>query len=213
MVIFNAGFPGQNTRDALKRFPDAVASHAPDCVVLLFGTNDLLNSWNYTGEEEYRRNLKTLAEQCLALSASLILCQIPLACQTYMESRHKPGFFQEISALERCRKANAVIAGLAQELLVPLVPVADLLGIPGEDSASLIRNPANSGDADGVHPTAHGYAKIAAAVAAAVRRLPRRPHRIVCFGDSITFGLHMRGGGTAAADAECYPGQLARLLR
>ncbi len=212
MVVINAGFPGENTRDLLKRFSGMQLSRTPDCVVLLLGTNDMLNSYNETGEKEFSVHLEELAKRCTALPALLILCEIPQAYQPYMERRHKPGFFETCSAAMRVQKANRVIGNLARHLGVPLIPTAELLGAPGEDPASLIRNIANSDAEDGVHPTAQGYGKLAAAVAEVIEKLPRKPQTVLCLGDSITFGVHMRGAGTAAPDADCYPGQLARLL-
>ena len=35
---------------------------------------------------------------------------------------------------------------------------------------------------------------------------------IICFGDSITYGVYMKGKGSAADDAATYPGQLRRMI-
>jgi lysophospholipase L1-like esterase len=75
---------------------------------------------------------------------------------------------------------------------------------------SLLRNVANSGVPDGVHPTGDGYRVLASAIAQAILAggLPHR--RIACLGDSITNGQHVPGAGTA--EGETYPAWLARIL-
>jgi lysophospholipase L1-like esterase len=85
-----------------------------------------------------------------------------------------------------------------------------VLGEIGPGAGCVLRNEANSKSADGVHPTATGYRLIATAVFEAIQAA-RLPHtKIVCFGDSITFGANMDGAGKVEGDT--YPGYLARLL-
>ncbi|MBN8527304.1 MAG: SGNH/GDSL hydrolase family protein, partial [Planctomycetes bacterium] len=94
--------------------------------------------------------------------------------------------------------------------LVDMFAITAGAGLIGEDPRSWMVNPANGGRTDGVHPTSDGYRAIASAFAAAVLALTPRPQRIVCLGDSITFGQGVPGEGTAGG--ETYPGWLARIL-
>jgi len=71
-------------------------------------------------------------------------------------------------------------------------------------------NVINAGVADGVHPTSQGYALIAAVIYQAIRDYRLPAERIVCLGDSITFGAHMPGAGTATGLT--YPARLVALL-
>ena len=82
--------------------------------------------------------------------------------------------------------------------------------IPLDSAESYLRNPANTGDNDGVHPTRTGYAVLSKLLAEIIEKNNLSKERIVCLGDSITFGAHMPGAGTAYGYS--YPGQLAKLL-
>ena len=211
--VFNAGFPGDNSRQLLERFDKDVAAHSPDCVILMCGTNDLLNSHNLVPQEEYRKNLAELAAKIRSTGAKLLLCGTPDACESLMIPRHKNGFFAERSAAQRVADANKISGELAAKENIPYIDVCTLLGKPLPAGKTLFRNVENSGAPDGVHPTPEGYAVLAAAVFAELCKFSPLPRRIVCFGDSITYGVYVKGEGSAEAEAETYPGQLGKLLR
>jgi lysophospholipase L1-like esterase len=71
-------------------------------------------------------------------------------------------------------------------------------------------NVANADINDGVHPTANGYKVIATAVYQALSITEPAVTRIVCFGDSITYGYKMEGQGTVEGDP--YPAVLNRMF-
>ena len=73
-------------------------------------------------------------------------------------------------------------------------------------------NPANSNRRDGMHLTAEGLKIMAEAAGEKIRKYFPDVRTIVCFGDSITYGVYMPGKGTAGIDALTYPGQLLKLL-
>ncbi|MPN61659.1 hypothetical protein SDC9_209397 [bioreactor metagenome] len=130
-----------------------------------------------------------------------------------MRKRHKPDFFRTESAAAKVKRANAIVAEVAQKYDVPLLKTATVLGEATTDAASLFRNPANSGNEDGVHPTPIGYFRLADVIAKRIRAEKWSPKRILCIGDSITFGVNVKGEGTASPDAETYPGRLAKELK
>jgi lysophospholipase L1-like esterase len=65
---------------------------------------------------------------------------------------------------------------------------------------------------DGLHPTRDGYRLIAQEVYRYLKQhqLLKKNRRIICFGDSITYGAFMDGKGTAEGDT--YPAFLKNLL-
>lgn len=210
--VINAGVGGDSTRQGVARFDRDVMSRNPDCVILLFGTNDRLNSYNMVPLDQFKKNLLSMIEQLQNKNIKVILCEVPNCLEKYMVKRHKPGFFDQLSAANRVKEVNRAIQEVAKLKNIPLIPTAALLGPATEADESLIRNMANAGTEDGVHPTPDGYRKLAEAIKGEIDKLDPPPARIVCFGDSITNGVHVKGAGTAAPDAETYPGQLARLL-
>ncbi len=103
--------------------------------------------------------------------------------------------------------ANQIITHVAVAQNAVLVDIHGLFdGKVNMDADSLIINPANSSMDDGVHPTAQGYQVIADAVYSAIVNNGLSKGKIICFGDSITYGTYMAGAGTATG--ETYPGQL-----
>ncbi len=203
--VYNAGIGGDNTNQMAARFERDVMERKPDLVILMAGTNDWLNSWNPVAPERYRANLLSMVQKAKTSGAEVILCEIPNAYEPYLAARHREGFFREKSAALRVAEANAIIAEVAGQNTIPLLKTTRVLGDASPDAASLFRNQANCGTEDGIHPTPAGYAKLAAAVAEVIHEKGWKPERIVCMGDSITFGVHVK-------PEENYPSRLAVLL-
>lgn len=213
-TVINAGRGGHNTRNLLRRLDRDVLLLRPGLVVLLVGTNDLLNHGNAVAPAEYVKNVRTLVARIRAGGAKVLLLTIPPCYEPFLLRRHPKEFFAGQSPNDKIRAANAALRALAAELRVPVVDVHQLfsaVGNIGEKPESLLRNPANSRSADGVHPTPEGYRLLAVAVWQAIESasLPRR--HVVCFGDSITYGAGAPGAGTSKG--QTYPAILARLLR
>ncbi len=212
-VVFNAGRPGDTTRDLAARLPRDVLARAPAAVVLMVGTNDALNHAKAVPLPEFRRNLARLLERIRGAGAQALLLTIPPCWPPFLLERHPKEFFGAAGPNAAVERYNRAIKQAAAEQQIPLVDVHRLfarLGHVGTGRESLIRNPANSGARDGVHPTAEGYRLIATAVYQALADHGLARGRIVCFGDSITYGIGVPGAGAAAG--QTWPGFLARLL-
>ena len=211
--VINAGRGGHNSRNLLARLERDVLAHKPTLVVLMVGTNDVLNHGNAVPLKEYRANLLKVIKAIRAARSRVLLLTIPPCHGPYLLERHPASFYEPDGPSGRVRKANRVVRDVAKATRTPLVDVFGLFeaeGNVGEAAGSWIRNPANSRARDGVHPTAEGYRAMAETLFAAIRRHRLPAERLVCLGDSITFGAGVKGAGTA--EGETYPACLARLL-
>ena len=211
-TVINAGIGGNTTTEMLARVQGDVLDHRPDLVILMAGTNDCCNSAKLADPAVTAANYAALADAILP-SARLVLVTPPANFQPYLDTRHPREAYAGLPAVERMRQARAALLALAGQRGLPLVDLFAITagaGLIGEDPRSWMVNPVNGGKTDGVHPTSDGYRGIAAAIAAVVLLQQPRPQRIVCLGDSITFGQCVPGQGTA--DGETYPGWLAKIL-
>ena len=212
-TVFNRGVGGNNSANLLARVDAQVVALKPDLVVLMVGTNDMLNSGNSVPLDKYEANLNTLADKITGSGSRLVLMTIPPCHEPLLLTRHPAEFYARRSPGEKIEDANRVIRRIAKERKIPLVDLHrlfDRVGAVGESPESLIRNPANSGASDGVHPTPDGYRMIAVAVYQAICDHDLPTGRVVCFGDSITFGSGASQPGTT--QGESYPAWLQRLL-
>ncbi len=212
LEVINSGHSGWNSRQVNGICAEELAKHKPDLVILMVGTNDNLNSHNLVPPEKYKENLETMVKAIQGSGAKLLLCEIPNACEELMKKRHKPDFFLKESADEKVRRANTIVAEVAEQYSIPLLKTTEVLGKATTEAASLFKNRANSGNDDGVHPTPNGYFRLADAISKRIQSEQWSPKKILCLGDSITFGSGVKGAGTASPDAETYPGRLARAL-
>jgi len=224
VTAINAGRGGNCTRDLLKRFKGAVLAEKPDLLILMAGTNDILNHARSVPLNEYRENVATMVGQAREAGCRVLLMTILPCHERYLLMRHPPEFYGKYAAAQGIAgevgpndlvaRANDLLRGLAKEKSIPLVDthrIFQAIGNVGESAESLIRNEANTASRDGVHPTAQGYQVIATAAYQAILDHALPHDRVVCLGDSITYGAHVVGAGTA--QGHTYPGQLLRLLR
>jgi len=211
LYIYNHGFPGKNStfiKEQIKNLPLADV----DLVILIIGTNDTLNSNALNSLEIYEENLKGIINKIQENHFLLISTLLPFY-EKYLMKRHLLEEYGELPPKTRLLQANRLIKKLADEFSIPLIDLyATFLtnGKIGEDSSSLIRNESNSGDLDGVHPTATGYKIIASVIYSALIKNNLPLNHILCLGDSITYGVHVVGEGET--EGENYPGHLRKIL-
>ena len=210
--VFNAGFPGDTTRELLKKFPNDVVPRDPDLVVLLIGSNDMLYPGHMLELDVYARNLNTLLDRIAYVGSDAMLMTAPrfvtrLLLETYpatLEHKYPPE--------ERLIMLNNVIRDVAAERGIELVDLYKLIDPADESAGSLLLNEANSNRRDGMHFNAQGNRVVAENVCKCILKYYPDARRIVCLGDSLTYGVYMPGKGTAEPDALTYPGILCRLL-
>ncbi|HEY1115494.1 MAG TPA: GDSL-type esterase/lipase family protein [Chitinophagaceae bacterium] len=210
--VYNAGVNGNSTTNLLARLDRDVLSKSPELVVLMVGTNDMLNENKTLTIGQYEKNYQELITR-IRSKADVVLMTIPPVYAPYLAQR-KPQFRgDEKTPPARVDSANNVIRGLAAKnncVLIDLNRILAACGGANTEKEGLFQNEANSGMADGVHPTANGYKVVAAAVYQTILSHKPGVKSVVCFGDSITNGYRMAGQGTTGGDT--YPAILNRMM-
>jgi len=157
--VINAGRPGDTTRDLLARVERDVLTRNPSLVALMVGTNDALNHAKAVPVREYARNLSALVDRIRRSGSRILLMTIPPCIPQYVLERHPATFFGKTGPEGAVARYNAAVRDLSARQQIPLVDVGRIferIGNVGPVPESLIRNEANSGSRDGVHPTAEG---------------------------------------------------------
>lgn len=207
ITVINAGVSGNNTRNLCVRLEADCLAHRPDLVIMMVGTNDM-NHGKHVPIAEYEANLLQLAGLITQSGSKLLLLSILPFYEPYLLTRHPEAFFQPLDATAMRIAYNKVVENVASHTgsaFFDVGAIFEKVGKIGLDADSLLRNEANSGRTDGVHPTRNGYRFLALAVSLFIQCQQLPMGRIVCFGDSIT-----RGDGSA--DRESYPAYLRKLL-
>lgn len=205
--VVNAGVGGNTTSDLLKRVDKDVLAKNPDLVIMMVGTNDMLNSKKMIDYNEYTSNLETLIKKIKSNGSELILMSPIPADSTYLFMRHDRDLFNE-APNQKIDKVGSIVKTLALENKVHFYDLNaefKALNLPQHNQDMLIKNEKNSRRKDGVHPTALGYRFIAQNVYHFLKenQLLKANQKIICFGDSIT-----RGGGQGSN----YPTYLSELI-
>ena len=206
-AIINAGVGGNTTTNLLKRIDTDCLAHKPALVIMMIGTNDMVNG-KHVPLDKFKENLEILCDKIQATGSKLLLLTILPFYEPYLLTRHPAEFFQPDGASAIRVKYNEVVTKVATSKKTSLLDIGSVyekVGKVGLEPDSLIRNEANVGKTDGVHPTQNGYRFIGLAVSQFIQYNHLPTGKIVCFGDSIT-------KGDGSADKESYPAYLSKLL-
>ncbi len=212
--IKNKGIGGNSTIDLLARVENDVISEKPGFVILMIGINDMLNSNKMISIENYSSNLDSLIHRFKENNINVLLVSPPPVDSVYLFQRHDRELFLE-EPNKKLEKISKILKEKALEKDLSFVDIFTRfseMGIPIHNQDKVIRNVFNSGSPDGVHPTPVGYQLIAQEIFNALVTDGRiiRHKKIVCLGDSITFGAHVAGEGTVSG--ETYPAYLNELI-
>lgn len=212
--VINRGMRGYSVGKVAQAWPTLLKDGpAPDVVVLIVGTNDMINSEYLTPLDAFRDRYDSLLDELTRTSRHVIVGTLPPCVEELLFRRHKRELYEGTSPNERIRKANTIIREIAAHKGIRVVSL-DLIFSPGTweegNPKGLLLTSASSGRPDGVHPNAVGAEMIGKAVAECVKALGMDGGTITCLGDSITFGGGLRGAGTA--EGETYPAVVMRLL-
>ncbi len=208
--VLNKGVGGNNTHAGLARFAKDVVAHKPDHLILYFGINDACNSRRLIPPDQFRKNLQAMIDR--SPTRSIVLVTPNPVIPEYLAQRHPahPHKDDLQANLDRYERVIRETAKQNQLLLVDLHKLVNRHGGATLDKPSLVRNTANSNSRDGVHLTPRGYQFLARQIAALLKDRIQPGQTIVCLGDSLTYGAHVQGAGTATG--QTYPARLAELL-
>ena len=208
MEIINLGIGGATSEEVLKdQLPKAIEFN-PDLVILMSGTNDLLNSRKLTSIERWKSATTSMLEELTKRNIQVILPTLPPCNEEYLFLRHKKSCYPNSDVNGQICLVNNILRELATQYHCHVVDLHKLVlsyGPVGEEN-SLLRNMKNSNLHDGVHLTKIGYDKMADLIVEVMNYLYIDGQRIACMGDSLTAGADMAGFGTATGDT--YPGRL-----
>jgi len=206
VTVFNAGCSGRNSVQALARLGQDVLARHPQHVVLYFGMNDAMNSKNLCPLDAYTHTMEQMIQQ---LRTNHVRTIVVVTCnpiiEAYVAERH-PNHPQRQALQAYLNLYNARIRQLAKQYQLPCVDLHErvaALGGATVASNSLVRCEMNCGAKDGVHLTREGYAVLGNLVADVLLPQVQAGDRIVCYGDSLTFGVHVKGAGST--EGETYP--------
>ena len=212
--VINAGIGGNNTIDLLNRIDMDVLSKHPDIVVVMVGTNDMLNSNKMLSYKDYSTNLRLVTQKLKKSGMEVILISPPPVDSVFLFERHDRELFIESpnAKLDSISHINREIAFENNAYFIDLFEIFRNLNIPEHNEDLFIRNPKNSGIRDGVHPTEKGLRLIAEIIFRFLKDnyLLRKDVEILCFGDSITHGINVRKKGEISVSS--YPSYLLGLL-
>lgn len=212
--VINAGVGGNTTADLLKGINQDVIDHSPDLVLLMIGTNDMVNSKKIISYSDFRINISQLISKLKSNNIDVILIS-PIPVDTiYLYERHNRDVFEE-SPNQRIQKVRDIMEAISIENRITFIDLYSIflqLGIPTHNRDIFIRNIHNSGNRDGVHPTSYGYEFMSYVIfhKMLLHNSINNGMKIICYGDSITKGVHVKGSGTAIG--ETYPAYLSYLL-
>lgn len=202
--VINAGVGGNNTTNLLERIDKDVLQQEPDLVVLMVGTNDMLNSKKMNSYEVYEKNVKELVFKLKNKGIEVVLMSSPTVDSVYLFERHDKKMFIENPnrKMDSVRQIVSKIANDNNLKFIDLYEVFKEMNLPKHNEDLFIKNLKNSGKRDGVHPTSLGYQFIGETVFFFLKenQLLKEHQKIICFGDSITNGNRTSG--------ETYPATL-----
>jgi len=214
-TVVNMGVNGDNTSDIIARL-STINAQLGNLVILLVGVNDWRHptSTKRRTPTQYQTNLTTLVQSFKANGSAVLMMNImPILNQ---ESDYVCPFYGQSSGCD----ANST--GDQFRVKVPLVATSESvmyldlnqkfidIGQPTYTIDSYLENALNSGSTDGVHPRPIGALYIAQKVNEYLVSNSLHYNKIVCVGDSITYGDGLTGAGTVTGDT--YPSQLKILL-
>ncbi|MEL0650643.1 GDSL-type esterase/lipase family protein [Algibacter sp. TI.3.09] len=214
LKLENKGVAGNTTRSLISRLEKDVLVEKPDLVILMVGTNDMLNSSKFIPYENYYLNLSNIVKDIKNNDAQVLLMTPPRVDSLYLFQRHDKSLFTDTPNV-KLQKVTQIMRAVSEEnktFFVDNYSVFKAKGLPQHNQDNYIRNLKNSNKEDGVHLKPIGYKLIAENVFDYLKtnNLLDKYNHIICFGDSLTKGSGASGAGTITG--ENYPSFLYRML-
>lgn len=178
------------------------AALKPDYVFIYFGLNDTLNEPQFVAIEPFLANLVWMIDRARAAGIKPVVGSIHAVKEEPLFQRHQRASYGSEGPNGKIDRYNAALRKLVAEKHVPLADFA-AAAVQAERAGTAVVSP------DGVHLTPAGNRCLAQCFLATVASALRGGEAIVCLGDSVTYGAHAQGAGTA--EGETYPAMLRRL--
>ncbi len=209
--IHNLGRSGETSSEALNRFDKTIIPLKPDFLIIYYGMNDSLFTRKMVPPEKYRANLEQMIDKARRNGTThIMLVSINPVDESIVKTRKQdhPGR-ENLNAY--ADKYNCQVRKTAKAKETLFFDLRQLVLDNGGPGGELVRNRSNGGGADGLHLTPAGYRLLAEGIYKLISPLVKDGSVIVCLGDSITYGVHVKGQGTI--EGESYPAQLNQLFK
>jgi lysophospholipase L1-like esterase len=199
--IYNKGEDGNTVGNLVVRLDKDVLALKPNLVIIMVGTNDVTN---FVPFAQFKTNLARIINSIKNTGANVILMSPPPRGVDVIS-------YPQYELNDKTDTVAQIDSALSKQLNCYYLDINKAFkdaGTPNPTATSLINNVANNpGRPDGVHPTAKGMRFIATNLFNFIQaNLPVTTTdniKVVCFGDSITWG---------AGSELSYPSQLDKLL-
>lgn len=202
--VINMGYPGFNTAELDAKLDEALQIAKPKYVILMTGANDALNDKKFLSPEQTRLHLQAMVRRAQASGAAVLLVTTHDPDLKRLWQRHRPEDYGASSPLARLAAVNSIVAAVAAQQNVTVVDFHKTLAQAGGANTDL--------STDGVHLTAKGYGMLARAVRAKLPEKIPAQDTVLCFGDSLTYGVGVRAENSKETPLT-YPSQLHQLLQ
>lgn len=162
--VVNEGIAGEITGEGLVRLPEALKRGKPALLILCHGANDLLRFLN---KRQAAANLRAMIRLAREKGAAVVLVAVPSLGITLSPDP----FYLEIAT----EKGAAVLIAVPS-LGIALSPeplyreIAAEMGLPVEEEALTMVLSDGSLRSDYIHPNAAGYRRLAASIAALLKK-------------------------------------------
>jgi len=176
----------------------------PKYVILMAGANDALNDKKFLSAAQTRLHLRAMVRRAQASGATVVLVTTHDPDLKRLLQRHRPEDYGASSPLARLAIVNSIVVAVAAQQNATVVDFHRIMAQAG--GANTDRS------TDGVHLTAKGYGILARAVRAELPAEIPTQDTVLCFGDSLTYGLGVRARNSEETPLT-YPSQLRQLLQ
>jgi len=192
--VVMAGVGGNTSGEMVARLQSSVLSQNPDLVIVLAGTNDVLNLDKLTPIDSFEINMNYIVDQIQANNSEVLLMTIPPCNEALWlsdKTAEQKAYYAPDGPNGRIDQFNAIIKKIS---VAKNTWFLDMNGVFGTNYSLL-----SPRVGDAVHPTNEGYSLMADTIYKFImaERLPMG--KIVCLGNSIT--THDFGNGPAGFEA------------
>jgi lysophospholipase L1-like esterase len=199
-TVLNKGSLGQNSESGRTKLAADVLQLKPDVVLIYIGMNDVINDRFFTTLDRYVENMAWMIDEARQAGIKPVICTMHHCVETNIYKHHAREKFGDETPNTKMDRYNAALRKLATE---------QHIGLADYDATTRQRALDDYLSSDGVHLSPAGNRLLAKTFFDIIASHLRGQEKIVCYGDSLTYGFGNKGAGTA--EGETYPAMLAKL--